>query len=141
MAVKPVGYAIDLPFDFSSGKTLKIVSTTDPKYWRNKVLSLLNTNNNERVWYPVFGASLADIALFENSQDAIDMATNAISETFIRWLPELKFLALDASYDSTTGSLSLTVKYRIPSGDDDYAKLSIGSASSYGGTASVIWNG
>jgi phage baseplate assembly protein W len=141
MAINLTNYSIDLPFKFTSGKTVKLARVSDPAFWRNKVLSTVQTTNGERIWYPIFGASLASTVLFENNNVATDVAYAAVSEAFVRWLPDLKFISLDSSYDSNSGTLSLTIKYILPNGDDDYVKISLGTTSPSGESASVIWNG
>jgi phage baseplate assembly protein W len=137
MANVQTTYVIDLPFDLSTKKKLKVIEDNDPKVWKNKILSLLSTGPNERIWYHSYGANLGDL-LFEPSAVAVEDARVALSEVFASWLPELTLEDISAGYDESLGSITLEVLYRIPSGEMESVKISNASLTVAGETIEVI---
>jgi hypothetical protein len=127
---------IDLPFSFGNGRVSTILDT-DPKVWKNRIVSLLSTATNERVWYYDYGASLNNL-LFETSEVAVQDAKYAIEQMFGSWLPSLSLIDIVVGYDSTTGTLSITITYKLPSGDVDSVKIDTESLSPAGETTEVI---
>jgi phage baseplate assembly protein W len=121
---------IDLPFSFSNGRVASILDT-DLKVWKNRIISLLSTATNERVWYYDYGANLNNL-LFETSEVAVQDAKYAIEQMFGSWLPSLSLIDIVVGYDSTTGTLSITITYKLPSGDVDSVKINTESLSPSG---------
>lgn len=121
---------IDLPFSFSNGRVTSILDT-DPKVWKNRIISLLSTATNERVWYYDYGANLNNL-MFDTSEVAMQDAKYAIEQMFGSWLPSLTLLNVITGFDSNTGSLSVTITYKLPSNDVDSVKISTESLSPSG---------
>jgi phage baseplate assembly protein W len=113
---------IDLPFDISSSGRVGYIADTDHKVWKNKVLSLLSIDINERIWYHSFGANINSL-LFEGNTEAILSAKAAISEAFVIWAPELTLKDIEAFYDSTLATVSLNIIYQVPTGEVDSVKI------------------
>jgi len=130
-----VNYIIDLPFAFSNGR-VNTIRNDDPKFWRNKVLSVFSTGTNERVWYYDYGANLTSL-LFEPSTAAIEDAKVAITQTFASWLPELKLVRIESGFDSAAGAISLSIYYQLPTGDVDSVKINNNSLTNSGETKAV----
>jgi len=137
MANVQTTYVIDLPFDLSTNKKVKVIADTNPKVWKNKILSLLSTGTNERVWYHNYGANLGDL-LFEPSSVAVEDARAALTEVFASWLPELMLEDISAGYDESLGSVSIEILYRLPSGAMESVKLSNASLTAAGETIEVL---
>jgi len=121
---------IDLPFSFSNGRVASILDT-DPKVWKNRIISLLSTATNERVWYYDYGANLNSL-MFDTSEVAMQDAKYAIEQMFGSWLPSLTLLNVITGFDSNTGSLSVTITYKLPSSDVDSVKINTESLSPSG---------
>jgi len=121
---------IDLPFSFSNGRVTSILDT-DPKVWKNKIISLLSTATNERVWYYDYGANLNSL-MFDTSEVAMQDAKYAIEQMFGSWPPSLTLLTVITGFDSNTGSLSVTITYKLPSNDVDSVKINTDSLSPSG---------
>lgn len=121
---------IDLPFSFSNGRVTSILDT-DPKVWKNRIISLLSTATNERVWYYDYGANLNSL-MFDTSEVAMQDAKYAIEQMFGSWLPSLTLLNVITGFDSNTGSLSVTITYKLPSSDVDSVKINTESLSPSG---------
>ena len=113
---------IDLPFDISSTGRVGFIADTDHKVWRNKVLSLLSIDIDERIWYHSFGANVNSL-LFEGNTEAILSAKEAISEAFVIWAPELTLRDIQAFYDETLATISLNIIYQVPTGEVDSVKI------------------
>jgi phage baseplate assembly protein W len=113
---------IDLPFNISSSGKVATIPDSDHKAWRNKVLTLLSVDVDERIWYHNFGVNLNSF-LFENSSSALVEMRGVVAETFIKWAPELTFKELDAFYDSTVGTITVNIIYQIPTGEVDSVKI------------------
>jgi phage baseplate assembly protein W len=136
MATPKTTYVIDLPFSFYKGK-VGVIPDNDPKVWKNKILSLLSTGTNERIWYHNYGANLSSL-LFETSSVAIEDAKIAIAEVFTSWLPELRLFEIQAGYDDSLGSITVTLSYGLPSGLADSVKITTASLSNTGEMIEVI---
>jgi len=128
-----ITYSISLPFNLSTNGKVNIVADSDPKAWRDRVLTLLSTGINERVWYYNYGAHL-DGLIYETAADAFELGKQAINEMFVGWLPELSLIDILPVYDSDSGTLSLTIIYKIPSGETDSVTISTASLTAAGET-------
>lgn len=137
MATPKTTYVIDLPFDISTKGRIATVPDNDAKAWKNKILSLLSTGTNERIWYHNYGANLGSL-VFETSYTAVEDARIALAEVFASWLPELELLEVNAGFDEAFGSVTVSVSYRLPSGASDSVKISTASLTNAGETIEVI---
>jgi phage baseplate assembly protein W len=136
IASQLINRTIDTPFAFVNGRVNTILQT-DPKVWKNRLLALLSTNTNERVWYYDYGVSLNNV-LFEPSQTAVEDAKYAIQQMFSSWLPTLTLVNIVSNFDPGAGVLNLTITYTLPSGDQDSVKISTENLSPAGDTTEVI---
>lgn len=130
-------YVIDLPFSLSGKGKVSIIPDNDPKFWKNKVLTLLSTGINERVWYYNYGANLTSL-LFETSGSAIADARTAITEMFTVWAPELTLVDIGAGFEGATSQLTFSIIYKLPDGEQDSVKISTASLGATGEPIEVI---
>lgn len=127
---------IDLPFAFVNGR-VNTIRDDSTKVWRDKVLSVFSTGTNERVWYYEYGANLSSV-LFEPSAAAIEDSKKAIEHAFAAWLTELTLVSIESGFDNTSGSISLSIYYALPTGDVDSVKISTETLTVSGDTKEVI---
>jgi phage baseplate assembly protein W len=130
-------YVIDLPFDLSTKGRVNSIVDNSPKVWRNKLLALLSTGINERVWYYIYGANLNSL-IFETSSQVVEDARTAISQLFISWLPDLELSEVSVDIDSDNAAVTFTIIYSLPSGDTDSVKISTSSLNNAGETLEVL---
>lgn len=128
-------YSIRLPFKFMDGRVQRVLDDSSDAY-RNKVLSVLNTNQYERVWHSYFGASLRNFA-FMNEEDAIAAIPQALSEAFVRWLPQLSFEEVTVDTDSVDGGIVFDIYYTLPSGETNSVKITYADMTRAGETVKV----
>ena len=133
-------YVIGLPFSFSEAGTVRRLNHNDPLTWRDKVHTLFTTNDFERVWYKHYGAALQNI-VFSPADIANANIREAITETFVRWLPELSLEDMSAIYDYSTGYIEFSIVYSLPSGQQDSVKITTAELTAAGETVKVISNG
>jgi phage baseplate assembly protein W len=130
-AVPTTTYSVSLPFNISANGKVNITADTSAKAWRDRVLTLLSTGINERVWYYNYGASL-DGLIYESAADATEMGRQAIKEMFVAWLPQLSLVEVNPVFDSGTATLSLTIIYKLPNGELDSVTISTASLTAAG---------
>lgn len=130
-------YVIDIPFNLSAKGKVNSIIDTSPKVWKNKLLALLSTGINERVWYYVYGANLNSL-IFETSAQVVEDARSAISQLFVSWLPDLKLSEVSAEVDPNSAAVTFTIIYSLPSGDIDSVKISTSSLNNAGETLEVL---
>jgi phage baseplate assembly protein W len=130
-------YIIDLPFSLSQNGKIATIPDSDPKFYKTKVLTLLSTGINERIWYYNYGANLTSL-LFETSGSAIADARTAITEMFAVWAPELTLVDLGAEFDGSTSHLTFSIIYELPDGEQDSVKISTSSLTRAGEPIEVI---
>ena len=128
-------YVIDLPFSLSKKGKIATIPDTDSKVWKNKVLTLLSTGINERIWYYNYGANLTSL-LFETSGSAIADARTAITEMFTVWAPELTLVDIGAELDGA--QLTFSIIYKLPDGEQDSVKITTSSLTRAGEQIEVI---
>lgn len=136
MAIPRTTYVIDLPFSFSNGR-VESVPDNDPKVWKNKILSLLSTGTNERIWYHNYGANLSNL-LFESGNTVIEDIKISLAEVFASWLPELTLDKITTEFDEQVGSITVNISYMLPYGASDSVKISTASLTNAGQTIEVI---
>jgi len=116
------GFAV--PFSFNSlGKVS--VFTDDRDLWASRVHLLLLTRFGERLMRPDFGTDLSS-TLFEDEDLASELAVKTISIAFNKWLPGLKLIEVSPQYDKGSGSLTINVRYTLPSGAEDQLTVNTG---------------
>ena len=130
-------YVIDLPFDLSTKGRVNSIVDNSPKIWRNKLLALLSTGINERVWYYIYGANLNSL-IFETSAQVVEDARTAIDQLFVSWLPDLELSEVSVDIDSDNATVTFTIIYLLPSGDSDSVKISTSSLNNAGETLEVL---
>lgn len=130
-------YVIDVPFNLSAKGKVTAIPDNDPKVWKNKVLTLLSTGINERVWYYNYGVNLTNL-LFESSSAATEDARTAISEMFITWLPELTLLEVVTGRDDLMGSLTFSIIYSLPDNTTESINITTASLNAAGETIEVF---
>lgn len=124
-------FQIDLPFTFSNKGSVVSIDDTNPNAWKNRVLTLLSTGINERVWYYNYGAGLTNL-VFETIDSIGDDAKATITEMFVAWLPELTLQDVYGSYDSRTATVTFSIIYETPSGATESVKISTASLTAAG---------
>jgi phage baseplate assembly protein W len=126
---KPTKYiSIDLPFRFISGN-VGYVTTDNKKYWQNKVAAVVGSDKGERIWKPLYGASITSLAAFEPSSTIINSISESVSESLRRWLPDIKFEDVEGVYNYQTGTVTLTITFISPGGAKESVKVRSGSFS------------
>jgi len=136
MATPKTTYVIDLPFDLSTKGGVTVVPDNSAQAWKNKILSLLSTGTDERIWYHNYGANLSSL-VFETSSAAVEDARIAIGSMFATWLPELTLREVNAGFDSVVGSVTMSISYGLPSGVTDSVKINTASLTRAGETIEV----
>lgn len=133
-------FVVALPFSFTQAGAVRRVSNTDPALWKSKVKTVLTTNDYERIWYKHYGAALQNM-LF-NPEDLANLNVRAaVTEAFIRWVPELTLEDMTAIYDGDTGYLEFNIIYSLPTGGQDSVKITTAELTAAGETVKVISNG
>ena len=130
-------YVIDLPFNLSKNGRIGIIPDSDHKAWKNKVISLLSVGTNERIWYHYFGTNIENL-LFESSSSALIEVRTAIEETFVKWAPELTLKDVSITKDEAAGTITLTIIYQIPTGQQDSVKITKASLTAAGEIIEVL---
>jgi phage baseplate assembly protein W len=130
-------YVIDLPFNLSANGRISTIPDSDHKAWKNKVISLLSVGTNERIWYHYFGTNIENL-LFESSSSAVIEARAAIEETFVKWAPELTLRDVSISKNDVDGSITLSIIYQIPTGQQDSVKITKASLTAAGEIIEVL---
>jgi phage baseplate assembly protein W len=117
-----VGFTI--PFSFNSAG--KVATLSDERdLWRSRVHLVILTRFGERLMRPGFGTDLSS-TLFESEDVAVELAVKTISIAFNKWLTGLKLIEVTPQYDRNSGSLSVTISYKLPSGEPDEQLISTG---------------
>lgn len=131
---------ISLPFSFNQQGAVYTIPDYDPKVYRDKIFTILTTNDYERIWYLHYGSSIQNY-LFDPSEAAMADIDAAINEAFVRWAPELTFKKAESSYDMDTGAVTVGITYSLPSGQEDSVKISTADFTAAGELVKVIYNG
>lgn len=133
-------YVIGLPFSFTGAGSVGRVSESSGKYWRDKVVTYMSTNDFERIWYMYFGAGLQKFVFAPAELASVDVY-GAISEMFTRWLPELTLISSLTNYDQDTGTLTFNISYALPNGEENSVKITTAELTAAGELVKVISNG
>ena len=116
--------AMTLPFSIDESGS--IASSNDPrKIWQTRVIACVMTSIGERLHRPSYGGSIQS-TLFSNIDEASYVINESVQNSFGEHLPTLSLNSVSTSMDTTTGTLSATIYYTLPSGDVDEAVLQTG---------------
>jgi phage baseplate assembly protein W len=111
--VNVVETAISFPFSISPTGSVQ-VTTSQEKIWADKVLSVIGTRFNERIYRSTFGSQVPNLS-FENLDSIeLDSVIGEISNAFAENLPTLQFRGVDSNVDFASGTVTLSVKYKLP---------------------------
>lgn len=121
---------IEVPFGFRTG-AVDTVSSDSTKAWRNKVFTVIATERGSRVWYDRYGAAINTL-IYENVDTAVGMLKEAISEAFIRWIPEVSLSEVLYNYDRSNAILTFSVYYTLPDGTEDRVTITQNSTTGSG---------
>ena len=94
--------------------------------------SLVATENGERVMRPFMGASLNSLTIFESQSVVESVASDAIRDAFVKWLPEITLDEVTAKVDDQTGSVYINIVFTPPTGEKDSVKIVSGSLNANG---------
>ena len=123
-------YAISLPFALTPYGT--IGDTSDQrKIWSDRVLDVVGTAVGERVFEYNFGSKV-HLEQWNTQDAATEGIKNAVSSAFISFLPLLKLVAVDCTYDTAVNQLNVDIKYKLP--NEDGAEVTIGKVFLLGST-------
>jgi len=129
-------YTISLPFSFTSIGGVDRPEEGSTKYWQDRILSLLMTGDYERIGYMYYGAALQNY-LFTNPELVMVAISDSIEQMFGRWLPQLTFDSVKASYDDVTAGMYLSIYYKLPSGEDSSVKINTADLTAAGEVVKV----
>lgn len=116
--------AIILPFSVDLSGS--ILSSSDQRLiWRSRVNSAVLTEVGERVFRPEYGGRFQE-TLFENPNDAVNLASSSVREVFVKYLQALVLSNVSATMDQQTGILSITIEYTLPNMEKDQLSLKTG---------------
>lgn len=117
--------AIVLPFSVDTSGS--ILSSNDPKkIWQSRVISAVMTQLGERVFRSQYGGTIKS-ALFENIDGADTLVRRSVEGTFAAFLKTLELTNIEMSMDSQEGAISVTIYYKLPSGQLDQVSLRTGT--------------
>ena len=116
--------AIVLPFSIDeSGSVLS--SNNQNEIWQSRVIAGVMTELGERVFRPKYGGSI-NSSLFENSDTANTAIRQSVQITFSSFFKTLTLQEITTSMDSQLGTISVTIYYKLPSGEEDQVSLTTG---------------
>lgn len=131
---------MSLPFSFGENGSVSSIEGTDLKRYRDKVYTLMTTNDYERVWYLHYGASIQNYLMNPSTEASLDIF-EAINEAFVRWAPELELVEVTPYFDDANGVLEMEVVYKTPTLEVDSVKLITAELTRAGETVRIIYNG
>lgn len=120
--------AVSLPFTI--GPTGSVVMTDDQsKIWADRVVSVIGTAIGERIHNYYFGSRIHE-QLWKTEEEAVEGLDESIAKSFEDNLPLLDYSGITTEYDSTLGSLTVTISYRLP--NDVQENVTVGSVTIQG---------
>jgi phage baseplate assembly protein W len=141
MANKIINYPFSFGRNIANTNITAVAATSDPrKIWQQRVLLVLGTRPGERVMRPDFGCNLHTV-VFEPETTAAQIAKDSITQAFTNWLPELELRQINPSFDRTTGTLTVSITYGLPTGDADSVTINTGIFNRSGDLLQEINNG
>jgi phage baseplate assembly protein W len=116
--------AIILPFSVDS--TGAILASNDQRLiWQSRVIAAVLTGAGERVFRPQYGGFIKSI-IFEPSADADFIIKESVTNTFTSYLQDLTLINIKTSMDSQLATISVTIDYKLPSGQFDQVSVKTG---------------
>ena len=127
--------SIALPFQFNKSGAVN-VTNSETKIWSDRIVSAIMTRPLERVMFPEYGSGLT-AAIFENENEATNIAKREIPAVFSRWLPDLTLLSVTAFVETNElaeNTLDISVEYLLPNKQKNTttARVRLGSFTSTG---------
>jgi phage baseplate assembly protein W len=136
-----------LNYPFSFGRNISQTNitgtsaTADLKViWQQRVLLVLGTRPGERLMRPDFGSNLHTV-IFEPESTAGQIAKDSITQAFTTWLPALELRQISPTFDDTTGTLTVSITYGLPTGEADSVTIDTGIFNRSGDLLQEINNG
>jgi len=129
-------YVVKLPFNISSNGKIGTILDSSLLLWKQKVLSLLSTGSNERIWYREHGINMYEL-LFETSTTVVEDFQVAVAEMFNSWLPELTLVDFSIKNNDMYGELRIGLTYKTPAGILDSVTVTKASLTAAGETIEV----
>jgi len=141
MAIKILNYPFSFARNIAQTKITSTAATTDPKViWQQRVLLVLGTRPGERLMRPDFGSNLHTV-VFEPENTAGQVAKDSITQAFTAWLPDLELRQISPKFDDTTGTLTVSITYGLPTGEADSVTINTGIFNRSGDLLQEINNG
>ena len=136
---------LNYPFSFSRNipgtNITGTASTSDLKViWQQRVLLVLGTRPGERLMRPDFGSNLHTV-VFEPESTAGQIAKDSITQAFTTWLPDLELRQISPTFDDTSGTLTVSITYGLPTGESDSVTINTGIFNRSGDLLQEINNG
>lgn len=116
--------AIVLPFSVDASGSI-LSSNSQSKIWQTRVISAVITEYGERVFRPQYGGSIR-ASLFESNDSADANIKKSINNTFTAYLQALTLVNITTAMDSQLGTISVTIYYKLPSGEADQVSIRTG---------------
>jgi len=116
--------AIILPFSVDESGSI-LSSNNQSRIWQSRVIAAVMTELGERVFRPQYGGTI-NSALFENADSADTAIRQSIQVTFSSFLTTLTLGDIATAMDSQLGTISVTIYYKLPSGEEDQVSLTTG---------------
>ena len=132
-------YVIAFPFSFNSYGRVDV--TNDQRIiWRDRVRHVLFTRFGERVMRPNFGSDVLN-SLYETESIGVEMVSRSVTIAFNTHLNSLKLIEMNPVYDPTTGTLDVSIRYALPSGEIDTVTFNTAIFNRYGDILQETTNG
>jgi len=117
--------SIVLPFSIDGSGS--ILSSSDPRViWQSRVTAAVMTEVGERLFRPEYGGNIKD-SLFQNQEDAINIAGASVREVFTKYLKSLVLDNVSAIINQQEGVLSITIDYTLPNKEKVQTTLKTGT--------------
>lgn len=141
MAIKILNYPFSFSRNISNTNITSVAATTDfKKIWQQRVLLVLGTRPGERLMRPDFGSNLHTV-IFESESNAGQIAKDSINQAFNTWLPDLELRQITPSFDTASGTLTVSITYGLPTGEADSVTINTGIFNRSGDLLQEINNG
>ena len=103
---------LTLPFSVDPYGKISVTSEQS-KIWADRVRSVIGTTLRERVMRPEFGTDIS-YSVFNTQEDAEQEISRETSEAFNQLLPLLTLDSVESLFDSFTGTINVTMTYKLP---------------------------
>ncbi|MET0422240.1 MAG: GPW/gp25 family protein [Actinoplanes sp.] len=111
-----IGNGWAFPAAISRNGTVRLVSGVEEI--DAAIRMILSTVPGERVMRPEFGCAMWEMLFAPLSAGTIGLIEQAVREALGRWEPRIELHSVDAVGDQATGTVHITVAYRIRSTND-----------------------